>query len=134
MNRSNASSDGFTLIEVLVALAILSISLGVFFRVFSTSLDGARINASRATAISLLETFAASVGSTVPLRAGTQNGSLPEGYQWRIDIVPYGSADDQKAWSVAAYKVETSVFWQERGDQRSVSTQTLRIGPREFGK
>lgn len=130
----NRREDGFTLIEVLVALAILSVSLAVLLIAFSDSLDRFSRSRSELIAVSLANSLTDQIGITIPLKVGDQTGEFKGGYAWRLHISPYGSADDQKAWPISAYDITVTVSWTEVARRRSMSFRTLRLGaPRWAG-
>src|SRR6266446_10742791 len=115
-NHAKNSSDGFTLVEVVVALAILTVSLVVLLRVFSAGLDRLRVNQSESVASLLLQSLISGVGKTVALQAGVEEGDFPQKYHWRIEIVPYD--DNEKSSPVSAYSVVATVVWQEAQNQK----------------
>lgn len=133
MGRATRSA-GFTLIEVLVALAILSVSLAVLFEVFSDGLDRIGASESEMVAGSLAGSLLDEIGVTLPLRVGDQHGEFNNGFHWRLHIVPYGSDEDRKAGPVGAFTVTASILWQERGRQRHLTLTALRLGTAEQAK
>jgi prepilin-type N-terminal cleavage/methylation domain-containing protein len=131
MSRThNRDSLGFTLIEVLVGLTILSISLVVFLRVFAIDLDRSSESRARTMAVSWTQSLLAQVGNSIPLRVGQTTGEFPDGFRWRLEMQPYGSSDDQNAWSTKALIVSASVIWGQ--DNRSVTLSTLRLVPKDL--
>jgi len=120
---------GFTLIEVLVALSILSISLGVLLAVFLQGLDRARESrdeaSARVLAQSLLAQAKTSDNPSIGASAGKTNNFL-----WRLQILPYGSAQDRAAWQEGAGQIVATVSWRGSGGMRSVSLSTLRMLPK----
>jgi general secretion pathway protein I len=127
--RADKGQGGFTLIEVLVALSILSISLGVLLAVFLQGLDRAHESRdeayARALAQSLLAQANASANPSIGASAGKANNFL-----WRLQIVPYGSAQDQAAWQEGAGQIVATVSWRGAGGMRSISLSTLRLLPK----
>lgn len=131
MNSTHANhASGFTLVEVLVALAILSVSLAVLLQVFGTSLDRLRKSQAEMVAVSLTQSLLAEVGQTIPLRRGEANGSFGNGYHWRLHVEDYGDADDWRAWPTGAVVVSASTFWDE--DRRSLTFEVLRLTPKDI--
>jgi general secretion pathway protein I len=133
-NLRHTSQDGFTLIEVLVALAILSVSLGVLMRVMSVNLERVRVNQSDTTATLLLQSVISGLGQTIPLQAGVVEGHFSDGFDWRVEIAPYGTEADQTAWIVAPYAVTAFVIWHQGLRDRFVTAQSMRFGPKEARK
>ena len=117
--------QGFTLIEVLVALAILAVSLAVLMVVISTSLDRAREDRNEMIATALAQSLLARVGTEVPLQAGRTQGSYTSGFRWRLLIGRFGNADDRKAWPVTAYAVRVTISWGGKGKELSLTTLKL---------
>jgi len=79
---------GFTLVEVLVALAVVSISLVAIGSVMATTSRGVR---SLEQHVSLMES-ARTIATNLPPRAQLTAGSLTGdiyGNRWRIDVAPF---------------------------------------------
>lgn len=123
--------NGFTLLEALVALTILSFVLGVVLVVFSDAGD----SAAKARAQAFAETLATSaidrVGQDLPLTPGLYHLPNENGFRRSIEIDPYGNDADHENWPVAAYTVTVEIAWGEPGAPREYSITTLRLGPKE---
>lgn len=128
MNKRSAE-QGFTLIEVLVALTILSISMAVLLNIFSDSLSRIRENESRTVAGSLAQSLLAEVGVSQPLHEGDEGGTFANGYRWRVRAERYGTNEDRQAWPVTALLVTVSV-WKDGNAERPMELTTLRLVPK----
>jgi general secretion pathway protein I len=93
LSRPRCSDDrhgaaGFTLVEVLVALAIVAVSLTAIGSLMATTVRGTRLIDEHLT---LVET-ARAIEAGLPDRAGLKFGSLTGergGYRWRVDVLPF---------------------------------------------
>lgn len=129
--RGADRARGFTLIEVLVAFAILALALGVLLQVFSGGLENARVSEAYTTAALLAESKLAAVGAEEPLAEGQSEGRFDDRFRWRVDVRPYeegrSGAADPDAWPVSAFEVAVTVSWDQGDEERSVSLSTLRL-------
>lgn len=117
---------GFTLLEVIVALAVLSISLALLMRTLSGGFHHQRQAAMLAQKTALAQSLLARVGTDLPLAPGVQNGSSANGLAWEIRIEPYGDGADRQHWPLAAYTVSVNV--REQGvDSAAYVLNTLRL-------
>jgi type II secretion system protein I len=86
---------GFTLIEVVVAFAIFSLTAAALYEAFAQSVRSSL----RATEEETAQLYAQSLLSELRGRAGpwpaVQDGVSRTGNQWRIDVTPYGQEVDQ---------------------------------------
>jgi general secretion pathway protein I len=84
------SEAGFTIIEVLIALALVSVSLVAIGSLMATNVRGVR---SLEQHVSLMQTtrtvMTAAIPSHVELRPGTSSGQTDD-YRWTIDVTPLG--------------------------------------------
>ncbi len=134
MNRQGQHSQfGFTLIEVLVALAILGISLAVLLHIFSESLHRARESQAEMTASALAQSLLSNAGQSIPLQPDNTAGELPNGYSWQLHIEPYGSDEDRASWQMGAVAITASVSWKDGEQKRTKTLTTLRVMPKEQG-
>ena len=76
---------GFTLIEVLVALAIVAAVLSSIAAVIATSVKGTRSIDQRLALTGAAETLLAELPARNLLKTGRQSGELA-GHRWRIDV------------------------------------------------
>jgi general secretion pathway protein I len=129
--RRSQSSEGFTLLEVLVALAILGVSIGLLFRIFSENLHRTSEFESETTATSLAQSILARVETESLQADGERHGEFRDGLLWRILVEPYGPQDDREAWAFSAKKLTAQVSWRDGGVDRSIVLTTLKLAPKE---
>ena len=120
------SRAGFTLVEIIVALAILALSLNVILPAISGALWRTGEAEAQAEAASLARSLLAQAGNAMPLHDGAADGQFENGFRWQLRVTPYGAAD--QAMPVRAYKVAAEVFWGDAGRQYSAALTTLRLG------
>lgn len=86
---------GFTIIEVLIALAVVAVSIVAIGSVMSTNVRGVRLLEQHVT---LMQTARSVMTADIPSRAelgpGAVSGQVND-YQWKIDVGPLG-----EGWAV----------------------------------
>ena len=121
-------NSGFTLIEVLIAFAILALVLGVVFRTLSTGLSHERtaglVTARVLEARSILDRL----GADLALEEGTIEGRLATGEPWAltVSLLEPAASDEIQAAALNAYLAELTVVGD---DGRVLRLQTLKLGP-----
>jgi general secretion pathway protein I len=119
---------GFSLLEVLVAFAILSMTLGVVLQVFSAGLRNTGLAEEYTYAVLHAESVLAALGREEPLAEGGMEGEFDDKFSWRSSVTPYEEDDVDLSDSTAvAYRVEVEVFWQSADKTRSIMLETLRV-------
>jgi general secretion pathway protein I len=93
LSRKNCSDGtrGFTLIEALVALAIIAAVLSSISAVIGTTVKGTRSIDQRLALTGAAETLLAALPARNLLQPGRQSGELA-GHRWRIDVAPLNLA------------------------------------------
>jgi len=125
-----AKARGFTLIEMVVALAIMALSLGVLFRMGSTGMSGAGIAAAHIEATRLAQSRLDRIGAILPLRPGVTSGEEAGGYSWRVAVSRVESRPD----ALSLFQVEVTVFPPGGGKRHPVTLVTRRIGEDHSGE
>jgi len=134
-SRKSAASTGhdaagFTLIEVLVALAVVGLALGAIAGVFSNGLLGHETASGAETALALAEGQLA-LAATSP-RPGATNGTYEGRFAWQTTVAPFKDTADKDLPSPASlpslYRIAVSVSWRDGYRSRQVSLSTLRLG------
>ena len=136
MSSRKSSQSGYSLIEVLVAFVILSMTLSVIFGVFSAGLRNIDTAADYTEAVVIAESKLASPGIVEPLVLGQQHGTSAERYSWIRTISPFDSGQPglSPAPAVNAYRIDVSVRWSEFGADRNVQLSTIRLDNRVSGR
>ncbi len=122
---------GFTLLEVLVALAISALGVGALVAAASGGLTNVDVSAQYLTALHHAQAHLASVGIETPLAAGEQDGSDGDGYRWRLKITPAlagARAEDVGRALPSLFSVEVAVSWRRGLVARTVTLDSLRLG------
>jgi general secretion pathway protein I len=121
---------GFTLVEVIVALAILSLGLSVLLGQMSGGLQQVASAEKMAEAGSLAQSLLAEVGNDLPIKVEERDGQFPNGYRWHLKMLPYGGAKEREEWPIGIYSVVAEVEWEEGAQRRAYALTTLRLGPK----
>lgn len=106
---------GFTLVETLVSLAMLTFGLVALVQIFGTGFRGIRASDLDADALHWATSQLARAGTEIPLRAGQHQGTNPAGLEWTIMIEPYvppeAAGEGMRPPGLQAYWVISEVRW-----------------------
>jgi general secretion pathway protein I len=126
-------SRGMTLMEVLVAFVVLSLTMAVILNIFSGGMRNSRLTDSYSRAVFLAQSRLAAVGVESPLTPGEENGRIGTTLQWRTSVtrVDDGGEADRLLMPVRQYQVRAQVTWQEDGRDKQIELSSVRLGPRQ---
>lgn len=136
------AARGFTLLEVLAAIALLAIA----FAIGLAALGGAARNASRAAALDAAldhaQSLLAAQGLAAPLANAALKGTFPDGMAWTLDVhalprpapspddaaqaadfAPTGGVMMAQASAIDLYQLDVAVVY---GDHRTLRLSTQR--------
>jgi general secretion pathway protein I len=123
---------GFSLLEMIIAFAILAISLTVLLKIFNTGTHTALLAEDYTIAVQVAESLMARAGVETPLQAGQQAGIAEEKFNWQVTVIPFASAlheIDMQTLSVDLVKVKVTVSWRDEGmsDDRVFELVSLKL-------
>lgn len=121
-------NSGFTLIEVLIAFAILALVLGVVFRTISSGLSHERTARLATARVLEARSILDQLGVSLPLEEGLIEGRLATGEVWTLTVSLFEPAtdDEDPTGPINAYLAELLV---EGRDGRILRLKTLNLGP-----
>ncbi len=113
---------GFTLVEVLIAFAILAMVLIAVFRALAIGHRSVNEQATRIEAARLAQSKLETLGISEGLAAGLSDGRFDERYRWEMEVTPYASQfpSDYEA-ARRPYWVRLTVLWPHRSGRRDAS-------------
>ena len=122
-----------TLIEVLVAFIVLSVTMAVILQIFSSGMSNARVAESYSRAVFLVQSRLAAAGIDQPLEQGEYSGQVGDTLHWRMNVSPVevDGPTDRQLMPTQLYQVRVTAGWSEDGRQRQVELVSLRLGPRQ---
>ncbi len=121
---------GFTLIEVVVGLAILGVGLMVIIELFAGGLRLGRVSGEYTKAVNYSRMKLEELALKPPAEEGVEEGEFNETYRWkietkRIDLLPFERDTDFKP-PVELFHVKVDVIWKSGLKERSVGLESYR--------
>ncbi len=130
--------QGFTLIEVVVALVIFGLAFAVLARIVQTGILQSGRAEAMTTATLLARSQLARIGADVPIAPGELDGDAGDGFRWRIVIRPAaleddqaGAADQPQRPAILPYQVAVTIAWGGGGPAETLTLTSLRLAAAE---
>lgn len=120
---------GFSLLEVLVAFAIMGVFLAVLLQVFSGALRNAALTEEYAAAYAVARSQLARAGTELPLEPGVLDGELGR-FDWSVSVAPYRGAAGSRSSGPERqqlFRVGVDVSWSSGTKTRNVHLSSLRL-------
>ena len=133
--------NGFTLLEILLAIAILGVASTVIMQQFSAGLRIAKISGDYTTAIGHAKQILEEFSLEEEIEETEENGTFDDGYTWRISIVPYEDylveeGEDEDLFEhlpLEMYRLDSTVYWMEGEKEKSITLSTLKTVKKKEG-
>jgi general secretion pathway protein I len=127
-SMNNRDDQGFTLLEVLVALVILLLAMGAFYQSFGSGLLAQAAAQREQRSAEVAANLLAGLGRSQMLQDGVTKGELPDGYRWTLRVEAFTPIDtDGPTPAVAGHLATIEV--QEMGRTgAALRIQTLVLG------
>ena len=124
------STTGFTLMEVVVAMAILSVGITVILELFSGSLRLVRTSGEYTKAVNYARVKMEEMTVKPTMNEGVEEGEFDGTYHWqvdvkRMDLLPARIETDFKP-PVELFQVKVHVLWKSGTKERSTVLETYR--------
>ena len=133
-------NKGFTLIEVVVALAILGVGLTVIIELFSGGLRLGRASMEYTRAVNYARVKMEETMAKPTIEEGTEEGeSDDKTFRWqmgvkKVDLLSIDKSIDYKP-PVELFQVKIDVFWKSGSKEKSTSVESLKaFKPKEGEK
>ncbi|MFZ5447269.1 MAG: prepilin-type N-terminal cleavage/methylation domain-containing protein [Thermodesulfobacteriota bacterium] len=130
-SSTDGSAEGFSLLEVLVATALMGLVLVVLLQVLTSTIRVQESDWTHTRALMVAEKVLQENCGLNKLTEGTYQGR--EGrFDYRVHIVPqYQISSEMDTAHFICSTIQVTVFWKERGVDKSLALTTVRTGPAE---
>lgn len=126
-----SSRAGFTLLEVLVALALLSVALVAILQLFSANLRGIAISEDLAKAVMKAESAMREVLDDEDIAEKSSSETTPDGY--RIDVAITNAEEGRtENLSIRLLQIRLTVHWKDGVKERALTLKTMKAIPKNI--
>ncbi len=127
-SRSRVSNKGFTLIEILVAISILSISLVVILQLFSGGLKSSRLSDRYTRGIFHAREKMEEILLGTEFADEVSEGEFEDSYRWRSEIVRIEQPEEEASkLPFDTYNIRVDIFWDEGDKEKGFSISTMKV-------
>lgn len=127
VNKVVKYTAGFSLLELLVAFSIMSISLLVIYQSFTQSFIAMDKTGLSLQATVLAESQMARIGTELPLEETRYHGDNDQGLRWEATVQPHSELiyDDTP---VTLFQVVVTVYHEDNRENILINLQTMKLG------
>ena len=127
MRLGRRRSRGFTLVEILVALAVLGVVGGALLQLFHGSLRNVALSADYSRAALLARSKLAELEAREVFLVGEEQGRFDDDYFWNLRAAEYAETAEASPTPgpLAPVAVSLSVGWHDGDAERWYTVQTL---------
>ncbi|MGH7408747.1 MAG: type IV pilus modification PilV family protein [Candidatus Methylomirabilales bacterium] len=118
------TSHGFTLLEVIIALAILGVTFAFAMELLATGVRSAKTSEDYIQAALLARQKMAQVAVLPSTGGEADGGELGEGFRWVSEVHPLPQEEELPA---RLYQVQVRVTWPGRRGEKSLDLYTVRM-------
>jgi general secretion pathway protein I len=124
---------GFTLIEIVVAMAILGIGLIVIIELFSGGLRLGRVSKEYTQAVGFARMKLEEIALAEQLKEGKEEGEFNKDFRWqmgvkKVDLLPVEKGLEFKP-PVEFYQIKVNITWKSGSKERSTEIESYRTIP-----
>ena len=125
-------AQGFTLLEVLIAVVILGVSITVILQQFSVALRASSSAHDVTFAVLHAKQKIEELKMEDELSESSQSGTFADGYEWETHVTPYRhetKPEDEQIYQnlkIATYQIESIVKWRVGEHIKQTSLTTLK--------
>jgi general secretion pathway protein I len=120
---SPARSRGFSLLEMLVAISILGLALGVLYQASTGAMRNVQVDERHAYAVELGRSLLAS-NIQVPAGGVNKGGETEGGFIWRVSTEPV-AAQSRQEQRFLLFSIRVEVAWFDAGKRRQISLDSV---------
>ncbi len=133
---------GFSLLEILVAFAIMAVAVTIVLRIFGSGVHNIAISEEYSLAVQIAESLMAKTGVESPLAIGEISGTEADKFDWLVTVNFLAKTTNTNTGNTAnmlgnlqnqgdsgsLYSVKVQVFWgDDAGSRRSISIRSLKM-------
>jgi general secretion pathway protein I len=127
---------GFTLIEVILALAVFALAFGLILETMGAASQNARLADQLGRVALLAQNELDAIGVDAPVQVGARNGEFDDNYRYEINIQPYVPEDSTvpETTQIKLYRIDLDVSWGNGGNVRTERFSTIKSVQKQLGE
>lgn len=135
MRRQKAKEtrqSGFTLLEVVVAMAIVTLGVVTLFEVFSLALRLGARSVTKTEVVALSRQVMDEALILRKVRGGVEEGSFAGEHRWKLEVQPFqkeGESPFSEGWELK--EITLQMRYGESGSPKAVEVRTLHLVKKE---
>lgn len=120
--------QGFTLVETLVAISILSISLVVILQLFSGGLKSGKLSEDYTCGIFHAREKMEEILIAGDFREGRFGGEFEDGYMWEAEVLYMEPKEEEKArLPFDTFNINVDIGWDAGGGKKHFRVSTMKL-------